>query len=450
MVRLRVRTDGTDVPFRRAPFGSRDRRRDWRRSLFRVSLRPARRRQGRGRQVRPGGSSTFIGTPTDPPPQSRRCLASALVAPRPDPAGSCEATHRPSGPGTAKAIQRWDKDTLGRRVPLDGIAVCVGTKEFVGRVPQLAPAATRRGATPSSIPLVAYPTYEMGAQLAGLRPVPVPLDDAWRLDLAAVDAAERGPGPAPVGQHARATRPAGWTIWRTPPVGAGTAGILVFSDECYVDFTWAGPPRTVLGQGDGRMASAAWSPSTRLSKRSNMAGMRVGLVQRRPRPGDLPARGPQARRLHGPGPRPAGGGRGPGGRGHVDAPAAPLPGAVGPGPGHPGRHRGRAARFLAAGSTCGPPRPEGTAGPGPGGWPTRAASWCRRDRSTVEAGGRLCPLGHGGSARPFDLVAEPSAFRGGKPARDPGRPGHAGSGVVAWGARAQGSQNTSTSWPSRS
>jgi len=33
--------------------------------------------------------------------------------------------------------------------------------------------------------------------------------------------------------------------------------VLVFSDECYAEFTWAGPPRSVL-----ETAARAWSPST--------------------------------------------------------------------------------------------------------------------------------------------------------------------------------------------
>ena len=37
-------------------------------------------------------------------------------------------------------------------------------------------------------PAVAYPTYEMGALLAGLRPVPVPVDERWRLDVSQISA----------------------------------------------------------------------------------------------------------------------------------------------------------------------------------------------------------------------------------------------------------------------
>jgi len=49
-------------------------------------------------------------------------------------------------------------------------------------------------------------------------------------------------------------------------------GVPVFSDECYVEFTWEGRPRTILEQGtDGVVAVHS------LSKRSNLAGLRVGF-----------------------------------------------------------------------------------------------------------------------------------------------------------------------------
>ena len=46
----------------------------------------------------------------------------------------------------------------------------------------------------------------------------------------------------------------------------------MFSDECYAEFTWAGPPRSVLETGsEGVVAVHS------LSKRSNLAGARVGF-----------------------------------------------------------------------------------------------------------------------------------------------------------------------------
>ena len=46
----------------------------------------------------------------------------------------------------------------------------------------------------------------------------------------------------------------------------------VFSDECYVEFTWTGRGRTILEHGlDGVVAVHS------LSKRSNLAGVRIGF-----------------------------------------------------------------------------------------------------------------------------------------------------------------------------
>ena len=50
----------------------------------------------------------------------------------------------------------------------------------------------------------------------------------------------------------------------------------VFSDECYAEFTWEGPPRTVLGHGGGAGGLDGVVAVHSLSKRSNLAGMRVG------------------------------------------------------------------------------------------------------------------------------------------------------------------------------
>jgi aspartate/methionine/tyrosine aminotransferase len=115
----------------------------------------------------------------------------------------------------------------------------------------------------------------MGARLAGLRPVPVPLDDHWRLDLAAIPPADAAralllwvntPGN-PAGGLDDLTAAAAWgRQWDVP----------VFSDECYVEFTWDGPRRTVLGHGGGPDGLTGVVAVHSLSKRSNLAGLRVG------------------------------------------------------------------------------------------------------------------------------------------------------------------------------
>jgi aspartate/methionine/tyrosine aminotransferase len=150
------------------------------------------------------------------------------------------------------------------------LAACVGTKEFVATLPQWL--HLRRPDRDTVLyPAVAYPTYEMGAILAGLRAVPVPVDDQWRIDLSQIEAqdAERAlalwvntPGN-PAGGLDDLGQVAAW---------GRDHGVPVFSDECYVEFTWDGPRRTILDHGtEGVVAVHS------LSKRSNLAGVRVGF-----------------------------------------------------------------------------------------------------------------------------------------------------------------------------
>jgi aspartate/methionine/tyrosine aminotransferase len=104
----------------------------------------------------------------------------------------------------------------------------------------------------------------MGAQLAGCRAVAY-TDLA---DIAEADA-ERAlclwvnvPGN-PTGELTDLGEAAAWGRAR---------GVPVLSDECYVEFTWDGPPRTILEHGpDGVLAVHS------LSKRSNLAGARAGF-----------------------------------------------------------------------------------------------------------------------------------------------------------------------------
>ena len=116
----------------------------------------------------------------------------------------------------------------------------------------------------------------------------------WRLDLDAIDPSRRRRGRCACGSTARATRPARSTTSARPRRGAARHGVPVFSDECYAEFTWDGPPRTILEHGlDGVLAVHS------LSKRSNLAGVRVGFYAGDPELVALPRRGAQARRAHG-------------------------------------------------------------------------------------------------------------------------------------------------------
>ncbi|HWL44045.1 MAG TPA: aminotransferase class I/II-fold pyridoxal phosphate-dependent enzyme [Ilumatobacter sp.] len=217
-----------------------------------------------------GGLIDFsIGTPCDPPPAS---VVDALAT------SNAERGYPPSvgTPALRGAVQRW----IGRRFDVDvapsQIAACVGTKEFVGTLPQWL-----RLRTPSRdtvlYPEIAYPTYAMGATLAGCRGVPVALGPTGGLDLGSIDPAEaeralalwvNSPGN-PSGALDDLGAAAAW---------GRTHGVPVFSDECYVEFTWEGRAagdrygRTILEHGcDGVVAVHS------LSKRSNLAGGRAGF-----------------------------------------------------------------------------------------------------------------------------------------------------------------------------
>ena len=198
-----------------------------------------------------------IGTPNDPPPPA---AVEALAR------SGTERGYPPSV-GTARyreAAAGWMGRRLGVDVAPDAVAACVGTKEFVATAAQWLHLRSP-GRDTVLFPAVSYPTYAMGATLAGCRSVPV-ADDLSGIDP---DDAARAlclwvNSPAnPTGALADLGAAAAW----------GRAhGVPVLSDECYAEFTWDGPPRTILEHGpDGVLAVHS------LSKRSNLAGVRAGF-----------------------------------------------------------------------------------------------------------------------------------------------------------------------------
>lgn len=204
-----------------------------------------------------------VGTPTDPPPAFVLEALAHSGAERGYPASIGSVALR-------QAASDWFGRRLGVEIAPTRIAACIGTKELVAGLPHWLKLRTP-GRDTVLYPAVSYPTYEMGAILAGCRAVPVPVDDEWRLDLAAVDPADaaralclwsNSPGN-PAGNLDDLAAVAAW---------GREHGVLVLSDECYVEFTWSGPKQTVLQSGlDGVLAVHS------VSKRSNLAGLRVGF-----------------------------------------------------------------------------------------------------------------------------------------------------------------------------
>ncbi len=212
----------------------------------------------------PGGCVDLsVGTPSDAPPDA---VVRAM-------AESGTERSYPFSVGTAAfrdAAAGWMQRRLGVTVAPDQIGACIGTKELVAGLPHWLKLRTP-GRDTVLYPAVSYPSYEMGAILAGCRAVAVPVDEHWRLDVGAIhpeDAARalclwvNTPG-----------NPAGGLDDLGAAADWGRAnGVAVFSDECYIEFTWDGPPHTILEHGtDGVVAVHS------LSKRSNLAGIRAGF-----------------------------------------------------------------------------------------------------------------------------------------------------------------------------
>jgi succinyldiaminopimelate transaminase len=207
----------------------------------------------------PGGAVDLsIGTPCDPPPDFVVEALARSGAERGYPLSIGTQAYREAAAG-------WMERRLGVTVDPSAVAACVGTKELVASLPQHLRLRTPERDTVLH-PELAYPSYAMGASLAGCRAV------AYR-DLGDID-----PDDA-----ARAL-----CLWVNSPanphgvlhdLGEAAAwgrerGVPVLSDECYVEFTWAGggAGRTILEHGtEGVLAVHS------LSKRSNLAGVRAGV-----------------------------------------------------------------------------------------------------------------------------------------------------------------------------
>jgi succinyldiaminopimelate transaminase len=214
----------------------------------------------------PGGVvDCSIGTPCDPVPAvAAQAAADALDRSMGYPPSAGSAALR-------EAAILWIARRYRIALDIVNVGACVGTKELVASLPHLLHLRDPRRDT-VLYPAVAYPSYDMGAALAGCRAVPVPLDADWHLDVDAIAEADaeralllwlNEPGNP-------TSSAAGPDHFATVAAWARARGIVVASDECYTEY--APEPATILGSGvDGVLAVHS------LSKRSNMAGMRVGF-----------------------------------------------------------------------------------------------------------------------------------------------------------------------------
>ncbi|NLF06012.1 MAG: succinyldiaminopimelate transaminase [Actinomycetales bacterium] len=221
-------------------------------------------------RAHPGGIVDLsVGTPVDPTPALVR---EALVA-------AADSPGYPTTHGTSElreAVVAWFARTRG--VPgLDPAAVLptVGSKELVATLPSW----LGLGAGDAVVfPEPAYPTYDVGALLAGATPVPA--SDGGlaalreRSDVRLVWLNSPGnPDGRVLGVEQLAEIVA----------AAREVGALVVSDECYAELPWAprwvaeGVPSVLdprVTGGDPTGVLAVYS----LSKRSNLAGYRAAFV----------------------------------------------------------------------------------------------------------------------------------------------------------------------------
>ncbi len=208
-----------------------------------------------------------VGSPVDPTPESvRRALAEAADAPGyPTTHGSAELR---------EAVSAWFARRRG--VPgLDPGAVLatMGSKEFVAWLPSLL------GLGEGDVvvhPEIAYPTYDVGARLAGATPLPADDVAAWsdRPDVRLVWLnSPSNPTGAVLGVEQL----------RAAVAAARRTGAVVASDECYALLPWSEPwatagvpsildPRVCDGDHAGLLAVHS------LSKQSNLAGYRSAFV----------------------------------------------------------------------------------------------------------------------------------------------------------------------------
>ncbi|MFH8552135.1 MULTISPECIES: succinyldiaminopimelate transaminase [Streptomyces] len=171
-------------------------------------------------------------------------------------------------PALRDALTGWAAGRLGARgLTHTNVLPIVGSKELVAWLPtQLGLGAGNKVAYPR----LAYPTYEVGARLAGAEPVAY--DDPTALDPAGLKLLWLNSPSNPTGRVLSAGELRRTVAW------AREHGVLVVSDECYLELGWDADPVSVLHPdvcGDSLDGIVAVHS---LSKRSNLAGYRAAFL----------------------------------------------------------------------------------------------------------------------------------------------------------------------------
>jgi succinyldiaminopimelate transaminase len=202
-----------------------------------------------------------VGTPVDPvAPLIRDALASASA--------------EPGYPTTAGTLELRESAVaaLDRRYGITGLAESavlpvIGTKELIAWLPTLLGLSKDDLVV---VPELAYPTYDVGARLAGAQVLVA--DSLTQIGpqspaLVFINSPSNPTGKVLGVDHLR--KVVGWARER---------GAIVASDECYLGLSWDAQPLSVLhpsvSDGDHTGLLAVHS----LSKTSSLAGYRAGFV----------------------------------------------------------------------------------------------------------------------------------------------------------------------------
>jgi succinyldiaminopimelate transaminase len=193
------------------------------------------------------------GTPVDPTPEFIQQVFR-------------DASNSPSYPVTAgtpelrAALKKWATERLGATGEFDVLPL-IGSKELVAWLPTFLESAK------VLIPEIAYPTYHVGAILAGAESIPVAIDaKGWP----AADLAWLNSPSNPTGRVHSVDEIKDCIAW------SRTNNSVLISDECYLEFDQSAHSYSVLSQtgGDNTNILAVHS----LSKRSSMAGYRAAFM----------------------------------------------------------------------------------------------------------------------------------------------------------------------------
>ncbi|KAB7746266.1 succinyldiaminopimelate transaminase [Nostocoides sp. F2B08] len=214
-----------------------------------------------------------VGTPVDPTPQVvQDALSAASNAP------GYPQTH--GTPDLREAVATWFAARRGvPDVDPAGVLPTIGSKELVAWLPSIL------GLGPGDVvafPRTAYPTYDVGARLAGATPFPA--DATTAFGPVTTNTAPKllwlnSPGN-PTGQVLGVEHLAKVVAW------ARRHGVIVASDECYAELDWRPAqerdrfpttpsvldPRVTGGSHEGLLCVYS------LSKQSNLAGYRAAFV----------------------------------------------------------------------------------------------------------------------------------------------------------------------------